>query len=311
MRRRVLGSIVVALSAFAVSGVRVIRQDEVGVVRRFGAVRPELWGPGLHWGLPWGMDRVDRLQPGKTRSLTIGDDGQTAAPLSRRPDPEADDVLTGDLNLVTAQVTLQYRVSDPTRFLFASTSIEDALSRATEAALTRAVASRRVDDVLTTGRAEVADAMAALIQSTADRQGLGVSIRAVRLGRVAPPVPVADAFADAARARSDRRQAVSEAEAYRDRTLADARGRSREIADAASAAHDRAVQLARGEADRFSSVLTEAARSPDASRRRLYLEAIAELLPRVDRTVVVDPGEAVDLGLFAGGRGPAESNAKP
>ena len=307
MRRYFMGGLLVALAAYAGSGLRVIRQDELGVVRRFGAALPDPRGPGLHWGLPWGMDRVDRLQVGRTRTLTVGDDGQAGAPLARRPDPEADDVLTGDLNLVTAQVTLQYRVSDPAAFLFAAGSVEEALARATEAALTRSVASRGVDDVLTTGRAEVADAMARTIQESSDRQGLGVSIRAVRLGRVAPPVAVAGAFADASRARSDRRQVVSDAEAYRDRTLADARGRAREVADRAAAAHDRAVRLAEGEAHRFTAVLSEAARSPEASRRRLYLDAVAELLPGFDRTVVIEPGGPVDLGLFSGGgRGEAE-----
>ena len=247
-----------------------------------------------------GMDRVDRLQVGKTRTLIIGDEGSAAAAFARRPDPEADDVLTGDLNLVTAQVTLQYRVADPRRFLFAAESVEYALAQATEAALTGAVAGRFVDDVLTTGRAEVSEAMLGLIQSTSDRQGLGVSIRAVRLGRVAPPVPVADAFADAARARSDRRQLVSDAQAYRDRTLADARGRSREVADLAAAAFERSVQRAEGEADRFAAVLAEVRLAPAASRHRLYLTALAELLPRFDRKVVVDSDGGVDLGLFAG-----------
>ena len=144
----------------------------------------------------------------------------------------------------------------------------------------RSVAGRGVDDVLTTGRAEVAVAMETLIQEAADRQGLGVSVRAVRLGRVAPPVPVAEAFADAARARSDRRQMVSEAESYRDRTLADARGRAREVTDTAAGKHERLVQVARGQAERFADRLAAARLAPDATRRRLYLEAMAAMLPR-------------------------------
>lgn len=299
MRRVLIGGLVVALAAYIGSGLRVIRQDEIGVVRRFGAVLDVPETPGLHWGLPRGLDRVDRLQVNKTRTLTVGDDGTAAAPLSRRPDPEADDVLTGDLNLVTAQVTLQYRVADPARFLFGAASIDEALTRITEAALMRSVAGRGVDDVLTTGRAEVADAMETLIQAAADRQGLGVSVRAVRLGRVAPPVPVAEAFADAARARSDRRQKVSEAESYRDRTLADARGRAHEVADTAAGRHERLVQVARGQAERFADRLGAARLAPDATRRRLYLEAMAAMLPRFRRKVVVAAGDSVDLGLFA------------
>ncbi len=199
--RRWLGlMLVLGIIGYTATGLAVIQQDELGVVRRFGAVRAEPWQPGLHWGLPWGLDRLDRVKIGQTRTLTVGAPAPDAAPLSRTADPSTDDRLTGDLNLVSAQATLQYRVSDPVAFLFASGSVETALSATVEAALTRVLASRGVDDALTTGRAEIADRMASTIQEQADRQNLGISVRAVRLGRVAPPTPVAPAFADAARA---------------------------------------------------------------------------------------------------------------
>ena len=284
---------------YLASGLAVVGQDEVGVVRRFGAVVREPWEPGLHLGLPWGLGRVDRVKVGQARTLTVGAPGSNAAPLSRSPDPEADDRLTGDRNLVSAEATLQYRVSDPVAYLFAADSVDAALALATESALTRSLARRGVDDVLTTGRAEVAEAMQAAIQTEADAEGLGVSIRAVRLGRVAPPVAVAPAFADADRARSDRRQAVTRAEEYRERAEADARGRAREIADRSAARIDRTTQVARGEADRFSKVLAESSKAPDATRRRLYLALLADLLPKLGRKVVVGRGDNLDLSLFS------------
>ena len=163
--------------------------------------------------------------------------------------------------------------------------------------MTRALARRGIDELLTTGRAEVADRLARSIQSQADEEGLGISIVAVRLGRVAPPSAVAPAFADAARARSDRRQAITRAEEYRDRSRSEARGQAREIADAAAGRFDRLVQPARGEADRFTRVLAEARKAPDAFRRRLLLETLAELLPRFRRTVIVAPGQDLDISL--------------
>ena len=298
------------LAAYLATGVAVVQQDELGVVRRFGAVLREPWEPGLHWGLPWGIDRVERIKTGQTRTLTVGARDPQSAPLAQAPNPETDDFLTGDLNLVSAQAIVQYRVLDPVAFLFAARSVDATLSAIAESALTRALAGRSVDDVLTTGRAEVADRMLRAIQDRSDLQGLGVSIRAVRLGRVAPPVPVAPAFADAARARSDRRQVVTQAEEYRDRARADARGQSREIADRAAAQFDRSVQGARGEADRFSKVLAESSKDLPATRRRLYLEALAELLPRFARKVVVAPGQDLDISLFTEG-GPRAGSSSP
>jgi membrane protease subunit HflK len=299
----------IALMAYAATGITVVSQDELAVVRRLGAVIGEPWEPGLHWGLPWGFDRIDRVKPGQTRTLTVGARDLQAAPLSKAPNPESDDFLTGDLNLVSAQAIVQYRVAEPVAFLFATTSVDAALTATAESALARALVERGIDDVLTTGRAEVADRMLRAIRAQADAQGLGVSIRAVRLGRVAPPVPVAPAFADAARARSDRRQVVTQAEEYRDRALADARGQTREIADRASARFDRSVQVAKGEADRFTKVLTESRKSPIATRQRLYLEMLAELLPRFQRKVVVAPGQDVDLSLIGDEAGPTDRGA--
>jgi membrane protease subunit HflK len=306
VRRIVLG---VALVGYLATGLTVVQQDEVGVVRRFGAVLREPWGPGLHWALPWGLDRVDCVKTGQTRTLTVGARDLQSAPLSRAPDLASDDFLTGDLNLVSAQAIVQYRVSDPGAFLFASSSLQRVLAASAESALTRALAARGIDDVLTVGRAEVAEQVARAVQEQADRQGLGVSVRAVRLGRVAPPVAVAPAFADAARARSDRRQVVTRAEEFRDRALADAKGQAREIADRAAGRFEQEVQTARGEADRFTKVLAAARKDPLATRRRLYLEALTELLPRFRRKVIVAPGQGVDVSLFEGKSNTAAGSA--
>jgi membrane protease subunit HflK len=206
--------------------------------------------------------------------------------------------LTGDLNLVTTQALVQYRVRDPVAYLFRARDVEAALGTMSEWALTRALARRGIDELLTTARTEVAEGLTRAIQSLTDAEGLGITVVAVRLGRVAPPAAVAPAFADAARARSDRRQAITRAEEYRDRSRSDARGWSREIADAAAGQVDRLVQPARGEAERFTRVLAEARKSPESFRRRLYLETLAELLPRFRRKVVVAPGQDLDLSLF-------------
>lgn len=302
MRRRVGWSLIAALVAYLCSGLVVVQQDEVGVVRRLGAVLAGPWEPGLHWGFPWGIDRVERVKPGQTRALTVGAPDLQLAPLTRAPRPESDDFLTGDLNLVTAQAIVQYRVNDPVASLFATRSLETVLAADAESALTRALVERGIDDVLTTGRAEIADQVLRAVQSQADLQGLGVSIRAVRLGRVAPPIAVAPSFADAARARSDLRQSLTRAEEHGDRARADAQSQAREIADRAAGQFNRRVLVAKGEADRFTKVLSESRKAPEATRRRLYLETLAELLPRFGRKVVVAPGQDLDLSLIAGDR---------
>ncbi len=303
--------LILGLILYFATGLVIVQQDEVGVVRRFGAVQSEILGPGLHWGLPLGLGQVDGVKIGQTRTITVGAQAPQSAPLARQPDPAQDDFLTGDLNLVTVQAVLQYRVADPTRYLFATTSIERSLLLATESALTRSLVERGIDDLLTVGRAEAAEQVGRYVQATADLQELGVSIRAVSLGQLAPPVPVAPAFADASRARSDKRQAITSAEEYRDRAQADTRGRVQEIADRATAVHDTFAQEARGEADRFTKILGQALKQPGATRRRLYLETMAEILPRLGRKLVVAGGQDLDLSVFTDPDAPASAASAP
>lgn len=287
------------LGGYIATGVTVLQPDEVGVVRRLGAVLPEPWEPGLHWGLPWGLDRLDRLKVNQTRTIAVGTTGPREAPLSRAPDPSSDDLLTADLNLVTAEALVQYRVRDPAAYLFKARDVEAMIRALSEWELTLALARRGIDELLTTGRGEVAKWLERSIQALSDEQCLGISVVAVRLGRVTPPAAVAPAFADADRARSDRRQAITRAEEYRDRSRSATRGQVREIADTAAGQFERLVQPARGEAARFSQVLSEARKAPNPFRHRLFLETLAELLPRFRRKVIVPPAQDLDISIFS------------
>jgi membrane protease subunit HflK len=312
MRRRaawILAAFCV-LAGYLTTGFTIVQPDEVAVVRRFGAVLAEPWEPGFHWGLPWGLDRVDRIKLNQTRSIGVGAPSPNEAPLLRAPDSATDDFLTGDLNLVTAEALVQYRVRDPVQYLFRTTDLNAILRAASEWALAQSLAQRGIDELLTTGRAELAEGLRRAIQVRADQDALGIAIVAVRLGRVTPPSAVSPAFADAARARSDRRQAITRAQEYRDRSRSDARAQVREIASAAAGRYDRLVQPALGEAARFTQVLAEARNNPEGFRRRIFLETIAELLPRFERTVVVPRGQDLDINIF-GDNPPARSGSAP
>ncbi|MFO0908565.1 MAG: SPFH domain-containing protein [Isosphaeraceae bacterium] len=144
------------LAGYVATGLIVIQPDEQGVVRRFGAARREPYLPGLHWGLPWGLERVDRVKTDQARTITVGARDLLAAPLSQAPNPATDDFLTSDLNLVSAQALVQFRLSDPVRYLFNARSADSTLAALAESALTDALA-RPIDDALTAGRTEIAE----------------------------------------------------------------------------------------------------------------------------------------------------------
>lgn len=281
-------------AAYALTGVYVVQPDEQAVVRRFGAAQPRLRGPGAQWGWPWPWDRVDRFQPLHVRRITLGGPDTASGVLA----PGATQLLTGDRNLVNVRATVQYSVAEPIAYLFAADGLEDTVRVAAEAVLTEALESQAVDRALTLGKRELAAAAADRLQATADRYGLGITIRSVDLGSVEPPPEVAAAFEQVTSALRQREQALNEAQSYSVQVQAEAQGAAQRELDLAKAYRDRIRAQAQGEADRFYSLLAEYRRQKVLTSARLYLETLAEILPRLKSKLLLDDGAAIDLSIF-------------
>ncbi len=279
---------------FLASGWTAVGPGEVVVVRRLGRVLPNPWAPGSHWRWPLGVDRMTRLRIYEVRRLEFG----RIEPAGPRDDPGEGEFLTGDRNLVRARGVVQYRVTDPVAYLLRSSDVERLLARATEASLARALASKGVDAPLRSGRPDVARDVQEALARSVETLGLGVAILGVNLTDARPPVEVEPAFVEAQAAQSERDRRIDEAKALggilRPAALATAEGST----DEARAKADRAVAMARGQAERFLALLTEADRSRGLTVRRLYRDALRDLLPRVRRKVLMTPDEPVDLGII-------------
>ncbi len=288
------GMTALAAAALAASGWCMVGPGEVAVVRRFGRVVSPAWGPGLHWSLPAGMDRIDRIRTDAVRRLTIG---QAGVP-SPDQEPSAGELLTGDLNLLRLEATVQYRVDEPVAHALWAGRGDRWLGRAAESRLARALATREVDAVLRSDRGRIAQEVRDELQAAADSLRLGVRILGVSLTDGRPPVEVAADFAEAQSAESRRDDRVNRARTYEavERTTAVARGSS--IRESARAEAARILLAARAEADQFLTLLVEFRRSPALGLRRRYIESAQELLGRVRRKLVLPPGQSVDLTIL-------------
>ncbi|MBX6312988.1 MAG: protease modulator HflK [Isosphaeraceae bacterium] len=307
MRRGRLLVVLLALAVlgYAATGWVVVAPGEVVVVRRLGRVLPTPYRPGPHWGWPLGLDRCERVRIDEVRRLTVGLEGLPS------PDdaPGVGEFLTGDRNLVRACGVIQYRISDPVAFVLRARDRDGLLGRLAEASLSRALSRRPVDEVLRSGRAEIArDAAAELARSVA-RYGLGISILGVSLTDARPPMEVQADFAAAQAAQSEHDRRLHEARAYEATALPTARASASAKIDQARAQAERAVALAQGRADRFQAMLAEASRSRGLTIRRLYLDALRDLLPRVRRKLVLTADEAIDLSIL--GAEPQKAPAAP
>jgi membrane protease subunit HflK len=296
MRWRVVGAIAVGLAVmgYLATGLVVVAPGEAVVVRRLGRALPRPWTTGPHWGWPAGFDRVTRVRVDEVRRIDVG--------LAQAPGPEdepgAGEFLTGDLNLIRARGVVQYRIADPVAFALRADDVEGLLGRLAESSLARALSRRGIDAALRSGRAELARAVEQDLASAAGRQGLGVSILSVSLTDARPPAEVQAEFAAAQSAQAERDRRVNEAKSHEVTALTAAGAEAQSRRDRALAAADRARAVAKARAERFLALRDEAGRSRALTVRRIYLETLRDLLPRIRRKVLLTPDEPVDLSLF-------------
>jgi membrane protease subunit HflK len=257
--------------AYLATGFYTVGTDERAVVRRCGRALPELRLPGLHFGFPYGIDRVTRLKMFKPKRVGVGM-SLSERSLGRRVEPQQAEWLSGDHNLV---------------------------SDAAAGALTSIATSMHVDDVLTVERLAIQDEVKRAAQETLNRYGAGVEISTVSLEGVTPPEEVAQAFRDVTAAREDGDRTVNEAQGYANRILPEARGEARRVLIEAEAYRDETTEKARGDAERFTEMAAELSTDRPLTMKRLILETMERVLPRLKKIVLDDPSTgAVDLGII-------------
>lgn len=284
----------VLLAAYLASGFYVVDTDEQGVVRRFGAIADQV-GPGIHYRLPWPIDRVDVLKTTSVIKTGVG------FALSEGGDtPAGMELLTGDTNILSIALVLQYVIGDPANFLFQTEDPRALIGGIAEAILTETVIGMPVDDVLTTGRLAVQDAVKTGTQEILDRYRSGVQITSSNIMAITLDPSVAQAFQEVTDAMADREKSRNEARMYANNTIPKARGEAHALVRDAQAYQQQRVAEAIGNTSRFLALLQEYRKAPDITKSRLYLEAMEKILPRVQMYVIDSEKGQVPLNLRVG-----------
>jgi len=264
-------------------------------------------GPGLHFKVPFGVERV-QLVP--TARVLKEEFGFRALAAGQRPQQQRGDLsdeslmLTGDLNVIDVRWIVQYRVEDPVRFLFKLRDQRQTLRDIAESSMRRVVGNRLGSDVLTVGRVAVASEVKEEMQKILSSYETGIRLVTVELQDVTPPDPVKPAFNEVNEARQDMERMVNQAQEQANKVIPKASGEAKQvIAEAEGYATER-VNQAQGEAARFLAVLSEYQRVPEVTRRRLYLEAASKVLSEAKGVYIVDSeqrGIVPWLSLDSGG----------
>ena len=280
------------------SGIFFVAPDQQAVVTRFGAVVEQRVLPGLHYTLPWPVDRVARLKVKQLKRLVIG--GESAEQVLGTIRPLAAQFLTGDQNIIQMRVVVQYSVSVPADYLFRSADAGQTAGAVVEAELSRRIARGEVDAVLTTEKLAIQDAVLAEAQKRLDEYRAGVRLSTVNIETAAAPPEAADAFRDVASARADTARIVSQAQSYANDLLPRARGEARQTIESAEGYRATRINEATGDAARFLALEAEYAKAPEVTGRRLYIEAAEEIFPKI-RKLIVDPNSNLDISIVRAG----------
>jgi membrane protease subunit HflK len=269
-----------------------VEPDEVGVIRRLGRYMGTS-EPGPHFRLPFGIDRVQNVPVQRQLKMEFGfrTDRVGAETLYREGGVELRReslMLTGDLNVAVVEWIVQYKIKDPYAFLFRVRNVDETLRSLSEAAMRSVVGDHSVNEVLTTGRQTVATHAKETLQHLADRYDAGVDIQQLVLQDVNPPDPVKPSFNEVNQAIQEKERAINEAQAELNKAIPRARGEAEQMIRAAEGYAIERVNRARGEANRFASIHAEYKKNPDVMRRRLYLETVAEVIPRAGHKVILD-----------------------
>ncbi len=279
----------ILLVLWFLSGIYIVRPDEQGVVRRFGkAVRTT--EPGPHYHLPIPIEKVNKPKIQQVRRLEIGFETVSPGPPARyRFHTEESLMLTGDEQIIDAQIIVQYKIKDATDYLFNVRGLEGpdgTIKDAAEVSLRQVVGKRPIDDVLITEKLQVEIDIRTLLQEIVDGYESGIRIIEVKLQTVQPPKEVASAFSDVVSAKEDREKLIQQAEGYKEDIIPKARGQARSIVLAAEGYKEEKMKKAQGDVEKFLAVLTEYQKAKEVTRTRLYLETMEKVLPGVKKFII-------------------------
>ena len=269
-----------------------VESEEQGVVLRFGKYHTTT-EPGLHFKLPFGIDQAQMVATRRQHKEEFGyrtrssRPGQPSQYLSSDFQEESL-MVTGDLNAAEVEWSVQYLIRDPRAFLFNVREPVATMRDASESVMRQVVGDRTVDEVITIGRQDIQLEAQKRLQKLMDQYDMGLKIDQVVLQDVSPPKPVEPSFNAVNEAQQQRERMINDARAKYNQAVPRARGQAQQRIQEAEGYATERVNRSEGDASRFDAMLTEYLKSPEVTRRRMYLETMQKIIPRMGQKIIVD-----------------------
>jgi len=288
---------VIVLAVLALAGLGAwtayytVPSDSVAVVQRFGKYLKDV-PPGLHFKLPLGIDAativpVKRQLKQEFGFTTPGASDPYQSP-RRRDEKQETQMVTGDLNAALVEWVVQYRISDPVKFLFEVREPSETLRYVSESVMREVVGDRTVDEVITIGRQEIETEALTKMQALSTKYAMGISIDQVQLKNINPPEPVQESFNEVNQAQQEKEKLINEARRDYNRVIPLAEGEKDQRIREADGYRLRRINEAEGDVARFSALLAEYSKAPEVTRRRIYIETLQDVMPSIRSMIIVD-----------------------
>lgn len=262
------------------NGLFIIQEGQSGVVTTFGKYSHTA-GPGINWRMPWPIQAEQIVNVSGVRSVEIG-----RSILIKATNQKDTSMLTEDENIIDVRFAVQYRLKDPTDYLFNNRDPDATVVQAAETAVREIVARSKMDTVLYEGREKIAIDLAATIQKILDSYKTGIYVTSVTVQNVQPPEQVQASFDDAVKAGQDQERLKSEGQAYANDVIPRAKGTADRLIQEAEGYKARVMATAEGDAARFKQVYVEYARAPVVTRDRMYIDSMREMYNNVTKVLV-------------------------
>lgn len=292
--------IILAVLGFIFTGLYIINPEEVGVIQRFGKFT-KITQPGLHFKIPFGVDALTKVKVKHVYKSEFGFRTLQAGIKSRYSSQDFTReslILTGDLNIADVHWSVQYRIKDPVKFLFNLRDVDSTIRNLSESTVKLIVGDHSVDEVIVLNRKEIAYQAKEYLQKMLDEYGAGIEIVALLLQNVNPPKPVQPAFNAVNAAKQEKEKIINNADKQRNEIIPKAKGKAKQAIQEAQGYAINRVNTAKGDVTRFKQIYAQYKNAKNVTRKRLYLETMSEILPKIEKVYIVDEKQKGILPLL-------------
>lgn len=291
------------LALGAYSSFYTVEPDEEAVIIRLGRYL-KTTSPGLHFKIPFGIDQSLLVKTTKVhqaefgfRTSQVGTDGHSRYSSGNYGSESL--MLTGDLNVADVEWVVQYKISDPYKYLFKASNPIQNIRDVSESIMRRVVGDMSVNDVLTTGRAEISSQAKILVQEVLDKYDIGISVTVVLLQDVNPPEAVKPSFNEVNEAKQEQAKWINQAEEAYNKVIPEARGKAEEVVSQAEGFGSAMINRAQGDAHKFSALLKEYKLAPAITRKRMYIDTMEQIYKNFSELTIVDSDIKGVLPVFS------------